>query len=227
MAITWPTLALAFAGTLVVYNIDRLRDLELDRTTAPLRTAFVTQNRRSLLALVIFAAACAILLAGSLGPAVLGLCAVCIVPGLFHRRLKQHPGVKTLYVSSAWVAVTVGLPVFAHPLGTDIPRAAVLPWIVGIYAATLAANVIASNLRDTEHSRYTGRRERTLWTARGLTLAGILLSVFAGPPLWALLALPLTQAAALIRFHKSERYGLWVVDGALVLGSLLVIGFSR
>ena len=37
MPITWPTLALAFAGTLVVYNIDRLRDLELDRNTAPLR----------------------------------------------------------------------------------------------------------------------------------------------------------------------------------------------
>ena len=34
-------LGLAAAGTLVVYNVDRLRDLERDRLTAPARSAFV------------------------------------------------------------------------------------------------------------------------------------------------------------------------------------------
>ena len=51
--------ALAAAGTLVVYNVDRLRDLEKDRLTAPARSAFVERWRGPLLALTAAAAVAA------------------------------------------------------------------------------------------------------------------------------------------------------------------------
>src|SRR5512145_2462016 len=46
-----PVLGLAFAGTVVVYVIDRLRDLPRDRSSAPERAAFVEAHRRGLLVL--------------------------------------------------------------------------------------------------------------------------------------------------------------------------------
>ena len=62
--------------------------------------------------------------------------------------------------------------------------------------------------------------------AGGLTLLGASLAWIAGPDSLALVWIPLSQAAALAGFHTSERYGLWVIDGALVLGSLLALGVS-
>ncbi|MCA9512339.1 MAG: hypothetical protein KC560_16640, partial [Myxococcales bacterium] len=50
-------LALAFGGTLVVYTVDRLRDLERDRLTSPARSAFVARHRGALAAAVAIAAA--------------------------------------------------------------------------------------------------------------------------------------------------------------------------
>lgn len=41
---------LAFAGTLLVSSVDRVRDFERDRTGAPLRSAFVARHRVPLLA---------------------------------------------------------------------------------------------------------------------------------------------------------------------------------
>ncbi len=220
-------LALAFAGTLMVYNVDRLRDMELDRATAPLRTAFVSRHRSSLSILAVLAGATATLLAWHLGPAVVLLCGVCVIPGLFHRRFKKHLGMKTFYVTAVWGAVTIGLPVLANPVGFGAEESGRLPWIIGIYAATLAANLIASNVRDVEHSRRTRSSRQALLIARGLTLTGVSLAWIAGPNLFALVWIPLTQAAALAAFRASERYGLWIIDGSLVLGSLLALGFSR
>src|SRR6185503_503314 len=41
-------LTFVFAGTILVYQLDRLRDLARDRETSPLRTAFVERHRRAL-----------------------------------------------------------------------------------------------------------------------------------------------------------------------------------
>ena len=54
-------LGLAAAGTLVVYNIDRLRDVDRDRLTCPARTRFVERWRSALTALTLLAACSAAL----------------------------------------------------------------------------------------------------------------------------------------------------------------------
>ena len=56
-------LALAAAGTLMVYGLDRLRDVSRDREKSPLRTAWVERHRRALTAATALGA-CVALAAG-------------------------------------------------------------------------------------------------------------------------------------------------------------------
>lgn len=232
--------ALAFAGTLVVYNVDRLRDLERDRRSWPRRSAFVSRHRRPLSGLIILAAGAAAVLGWRAGPAAVGLCGAVLVPALFHRRIKQHSVIKTGYVTVAWVAVLVGLPVLSMvssfpplpillapsattPLPTlmgslDIPHAGRLALIACVYGAAIGANLIASNARA-------GNRPsmRALWGARGLAAVGVLTALAAPSPLRALACVPLAQLASLIGFRGGERARLLLVDGALLLGALGVL----
>ncbi len=73
---------LAASGTLMVYGIDRLRDVSADRETAPARTAFVEQNRRALTALCGGAGLAALGFAAAAGPATIGLTSACGLAGL-------------------------------------------------------------------------------------------------------------------------------------------------
>lgn len=214
VALSGPVLALAFCGTLVVYNVDRLRDLPRDRVTAPLRSAFVSRHRRWLLVLVGAA------LAGSLAgirdletAAAIGMLAVAAL-GLLHRRLKRFALGKPLYVSAAWVAVTVGVPALQGE------RPAHVGWVAAIIGLSIFANVIASNLRDGEAAMAAWGAPLPLRVARIVAGSGVALGLLAPAPLRPLLAVPLATAAALGPFRADERYGLLVVDGALWLGAL-------
>ncbi|MFN8642515.1 MAG: hypothetical protein U0802_13005 [Candidatus Binatia bacterium] len=116
-------------GTFAVYAVDRLRDLARDRHAQPLRSAFV-ERHWAVLALASGGAALAAA-AGALhlGAAALAVAAVAGGLGLAHRRLKQVPIAKGLYVAAAWTAVTVVLPAC---LARPRPAAATLAWAVAI-----------------------------------------------------------------------------------------------
>jgi 4-hydroxybenzoate polyprenyltransferase len=58
--------ALVFGGTLVVYGVDRLRDMTRDAAVAPRRTTFVSQHRRPLAMLVGLSALVSVGAAGAL-----------------------------------------------------------------------------------------------------------------------------------------------------------------
>jgi 4-hydroxybenzoate polyprenyltransferase len=81
-------LGLAFGGTLVVYVVDRLRDLERDRVRSPARAAFVERNRGRLLTLAAAGGALAGACALSLRPEPLLLTAGVAALGFAHRRLR-------------------------------------------------------------------------------------------------------------------------------------------
>jgi 4-hydroxybenzoate polyprenyltransferase len=208
------TVTLAAAGTLVVYNVDRLRDTRNDRHTSPRRTAFVERWRSALLALAGVGALASAALAWRAGPGVLGVLAPVAALGLFHRRLKRHAWWKPFYVAGAWTAVAVGLPA----VGSEAPRH--VGWVTLVVAATILANVVASNLRDDEAPSARFGPGVPLRLARGLALAALAAALLAPTPVRPLFLVPLATLAALAPFHPGELYGLVTVDGALLLGAL-------
>lgn len=211
-------IALAVSGTLVVYNVDRLRDLEHDRPLAPLRSAFVDLHQKRLRFLTLGAAVTSGLCALRLAPAVWGLCGVVLTLGLLHRRLKHIRGIKTLYLTLAWLAVVLGLPL----LGPGRPpQPGSVYWVFAIIGFAILSNLLASNLdrrRAEENQRHLGSRSRL-----GITIAAAGLGVVAaliGPEaLRSLVLIPLAELLVLCRFREGEHYALVVVDGALFAGA--------
>jgi hypothetical protein len=208
---------LAASGTFIIYNVDRLRDVARDRSTSPLRTAFVLRNRRRLYTAVGAMAIGFVAILQAAPASIVLLCLAIGLVGLLHRRLKDVEALKTAYVSLAWVGACVGLPWLAggyKPAG---------PWVAGILAASLAANLVGSNLRDQEagveeknaHSAMTPR----LWIARAMAVFAVGISLVAPAPLHSLVWIPVCEGLALAYFRPSERYGHLAVDGGLLIGA--------
>lgn len=212
---------LGFAGTLVVYGIDRLRDVERDRETTPARTAFVQRHRPRLTALCVLAVAVSAVAALRLPPATWWVCGLALIPGLLHRRIKHVPILKTGYVTFAWLAVCVGVPAAAG----DITPADVLPAAV-VLGFAIAGNLVASNLRDHESGAGRVSPRAALGGAVALCAAGLLVALVAGAArtIWPVALCQLVAVAGLATAPRDrERYGLVVVDGALWLGAALAL----
>jgi 4-hydroxybenzoate polyprenyltransferase len=210
----WLPGALAFTGTLVVYNLDRVRDLEKDRHTAPLRSAFVERNRTRLVALIVLAGVASVGLTTLLGTGVIAALLPVLVLGLLHRRLKHYAYVKTLYIALAWVAVAVFLPAVVAE------RVAGLPWVAAIVGLTMLANVTACNIRDGEAASAALGEEVPLRLARVCAAVGIVVALLAPDFLRAMVLIPIATLIALAPFDPDERYSHVVVDGALLAGPL-------
>lgn len=207
---------LAFAGTLVVYNVDRLRDVERDLATSPDRTAFVLAHRPALSALSGLAAIAAAVAAFRAGPRVAALAGLVLAVGLAHRRMKRVPFGKAFYVAAAWTAVAAGVPALVDP---DVRR---LPLVAAVLYATLLANAVASSVRDAEGGPARVGLDRALRFARVVAAAAVGLSL-AGSATLSLAWIPGATLASLVFFRPGERYGLLVLDGALAAGSTLAL----
>ncbi len=211
---------LAVTGTLVVYSIDRLRDLKRDRATAPERTAFI-ERFRSALMFQIFAAAAFALLAGWVaGPRVLAVAGAVAVLGLAHRRLKRFAWAKPAYLTGAWTAVCAGMPAASIGSATGL-----FPVALAI-GATVQANVALSNLQDHEALAARLGRRRVLGLALLLLAVAAAAAWSGGAATRPLLALPVVSLPVVALFRPSERYGAIFVDGALVLGGAIAWGLA-
>lgn len=209
---------LAFGGTLAVYNLDRLRDLARDRESAPLRSAFVERNRTLLSAL----GAAGLALAGA-GAWLCGARALLPLAGalplaLGHRRLKRLWMAKALYVTAGWLLVVVAVPA----LGARAPLAGAL-WTAAVLGLALFANAVASNVRDTEAAAARFGGEGPLRVARNLAALSLAAALLAPPEVRPLGLVGAATVAALLGFRRSERYGLAVVDGALLVGAVAAL----
>jgi len=216
-------IGLALTGTLAIYNIDRLRDLERDRCTAPLRTAFVMRHEVALVGCTTAALLLAMALFASAGMGAGVLLLPALVLGLAHRRLKRIAFFKPIYIVAAWLTVVVGLPwcLAAGASPTILPSHA--GWLIAILALSILANAVASNVRDHEAGAARLGSARALAIARGLAAVGVVCGALAPGPVRMLVAVPAATLAALAPFRSSERYGLVIVDGALLAGALVAL----
>lgn len=213
--------ALAFSGTFLVYNIDRLRDLERDRGAHPLRTEFVELHRHAIGGLCGLAALAAFASGWSLGPPAWLLCGVVLVPGLLHRRLKGAVLAKTIYVAAAWVLVVVGLA--AIDLGRSVSAALPWGWPAALLAGPIAANLVASNLTELTTAKPPGSRSRWLRLAAALAALSTAAALFAPEPFRPLAWVGAAELVSLAFYRSGERYLGAALDGALLAGAALAL----
>jgi hypothetical protein len=214
-AIRPEAVGLAFAGALLVYNVDRLRDLHRDRQASPDRSAFIAEHRGQLIALSGAAAAASLYFGAHVGwPAAVMLLPVLGV-GLFHRRLKRFENAKIGYIAASWTCVGFGLPAV---LAADARN---LHWVAAIVTATMLANVIAFNVRNAGERVERVRRRKALQVARTCAAIGGVLGALAPSPADALIAIPLATLLALVGYRPTERFSPLFIDGALLVGSLI------
>lgn len=211
----WGAMGLAATGTLLVYNVDRLRDLARDQTSSPARSAFVQEHRGALLVLSVLAGLVSLPLAVSQPPLAWAFCGLALGLGLLHRRLKDHANWAVLYVTAAWLAVVVGLPAAGQNPHDIEPR--ILLWVTMTLGLLICANLLGSELRGLQPGPTTTPR---LQVARVLAAAGSLLPSL-DPSTGVLVPVGASMFLALVFFRFDERYGLGVLDGALLLGALL------
>lgn len=211
---------LAATGTLVVYNVDRLRDRERDRITSPDRTGFVERWHLALIALVVLAGASAVTFAVDLDSRIALLLLPIAAIGLAHRRLKLLPYAKSPYVATAWAAVIVGLPWIS---ASEPPHTA---WAFGVLFGALLANVLASNARDEEAVAARVGAARVLGWARWIAAISVGVTALAPVEVRNLAWVPGLTWLALLGFRADERYGLIVLDGALLVGGAMACVFA-
>lgn len=211
-------IVLAISGTLVVYNIDRLRDLEYDRPHAPRRSAFIDRHRKRLGLLIILAAMVSGICALQLAPAAWGLCAGVLALGLMHLRLKHIRGIKTLYLTLAWLAVVLGLPLLGSGSTAAAPS---LYWIILIMGCAIASNLLASDFarRIPDESRRRIDDRSRIGSAIVIAGLGVGTALVGPDALRSLVFIPLAELLLLCRFREGEHYALVVIDGALFAGA--------
>ncbi len=214
------SVALAVTGTLVVYGVDRLRDLERDRAMTPRRSAFVSTHRDAMAGATALAAVSAIGIALVSGRETILLLVPVLAIGLLHRRIKHLALAKPAYISAAWLAVVVGVP------AVQSPAASHGGWVAIVLAGAIVANAIASNVRDDEAAAAAWGSAVPLHIARTLAAGSVLLGALAPAPVRPLLAVPLVTLLVLVPFRPGERYGLIVVDGALLAGASAAIAIG-
>jgi len=210
-------------GAFTIYAVDRLRDVELDRPSSPLRTAFVLRHRSALVAASALSALALAALLASAPPPVAALGVAIGAVGLLHRRLKRSARWKIGYVASAWTAACVGIPLLAGASAVDRRAAAAAALATIVVGGSLVANLIASNLRDGKRSRSVGSAAHALGAARAIAIAAAVLAGVSPEPVAALAWIPAAEAVALAAFRSSERYAHIAVDGALLLGAGLAV----
>ena len=238
-AVSYPVVALVFAATLLVYNLDAVLPFKHGLPAgASGRKAWQQRHRRGLALLALGAAVVTggLFLAGGWWrylPALLPLAALALlyswplVRWRGHRRaLRDVPLLKVFLIAGVWSAVTVGLPTLA--LHQPLPEAAAL--LAQRFCLVLALSIVF-DIRDLSRDRTAGTHTFPVMLgqvgAKAVALAflagSLALALMRGtPPLGlALLGLPAAAVILLADERRSDYFFALLADGVLLVPAAL------
>ena len=214
-AINYLLLILIFTGTLTIYNIDHLRDLNYDQATNPLRANFIRSNKTIIYLIAGLSIFTSIISLYFIGFNIIPILLIPFLLGLLHRRLKGNPLFSAIYVTIAWLIVTIYLPSY---LADKLNHILLLSLIIGII---LFSNAYTASIRQKfyafKHARYL-----IYLSILALIIILVLRGNYTG-----IIPLAFFTTIALLNFRNDENYEIIYFDGLQLSGSVMSVLFLK
>ena len=206
---------LVIFGTLTIYNIDHLRGLSLDESSNPLRVEFIKSNKILIYLLTGISAIISAILIYFVSLSIIPILLIPFLLGLLHRRIKGNPVFAAIYITSAWLIVTIYLPGY---LTNSLKNIWPLSLIVGI---SLFCNAYTASVRQ---KFYALKHLRYIFYLCVLALIAII--VLRGNYL-GIMPLIFFTSIALLNFRNDENYEVIYFDGLQLSGTIFSVLFLK
>lgn len=209
---------LVFFGTLLIYNIDHLKDIKIDKFTNPGRTQFVENYRNYLLVLIVISILASTYLFFKIEFQQTKILIPVFIIGIFHWKLKKNTIFSIIYITLSWTIVIVIFP----SIGEIYPKKGLF-FTALIFGLTFLAN--ASVFVASEHKSKT--ISKTVFFAKLITVGGVILASVFGYATIPFMFIPGLTLFALFFYKPTEKYNLFFMDGALLLGGILSVLYKE
>ncbi len=209
--INYILIVLIFCGTLVIYNLDHLKDINSDKNTNPKRVNFIIRNKRLIYLITGLSMILSLLAVYNLGIKLLPIILLPFLLGIMHRIIKNSPLFSAVYITLSWLMITVYLPAYL----TDNPKEIIiLSILVGIF---LFCNAYTSSLRQKSYAKKYARYLLYL-SLLNLVIILILRGSYIG-----ILPASFFTSMALTNYMDDENYEVILLDGMQFLGTVFSI----
>ncbi len=211
--INYILLVLIFCGTLVIYNLDHLKDINSDKATNPKRVNFIINNKRLIYLITGISMILSVSAVYYFGIKLIPIIALPFLLGIVHRIIKNSPLFSAVYITLSWLMITVFLPAYL----TDKPKEIIiLSIIAGIF---LFCNAYASSIRQ---KFYAKKYVRYLLY---LSLLNLLIILVLRGSYIGILPASIFTTMALSNYMDDENYEVILLDGMQLLGTIISILF--
>ena len=212
-AINHYLILLILCGTLVIYNLDHLKDINSDKSTNPKRVKFISENKLLIYFITGSSAFLSVLSVYMIGLQLIPLILLPFLFGLMHRIIKNSPLFSAFYITLSWLMITVYLPAYL----TDNPKEVItLSVVIGIF---LFCNAYTSSIRRKPYAEKYARYMLYL-SVINLVIILVLRGSYLG-----IIPAALFTTMALTNFIDDENYELILLDGMQLLGTVFSIFF--
>ncbi len=212
-SVNYILLTLIFFGTLTIYNIDHLMDLNNDESTNPQRVNFIKNNK---ILIYIIITLSFIICSASVFVIDIKIILILVIPfvlGLLHRKLKSNSFFSAIYITFSWLIVTMLLPAYLSNKTNQIL------WIFIVIGILLLCNAYMSSLVQ-KISLINHIRFIVVLSLIPLIIILILKEKYIG-----LIPLSLFTTISLFNYKDKENYEQFYLDGLQLAGTVISILF--
>lgn len=207
---------LIFFGTLLIYNLDHLKDIGSDRFTNPERTKFIYKNELLLKTIVVISFAISTYLFFYIGIDMTSILIPVFVIGVFHWKLKNNQLFSIIYITLSWTVVVVIFPTLGV---VDKNNNLLLTAIIMGLSFLANATVFMASENKFRHT--------TVLIAKVLVFIAVIVAILSPSQLKPFAFIPGLTFIALLFYKPVERYNLIYMDGSLLVGGILCVLYKQ